>query len=314
MTDPIPTRRSFRPTPAWLVLGLLVVEGLLWLSERFGWVAWHKGYAVLTAVAVVGVAMMLMLLWFVVSLLFRLRFQFSIRSLLVMVVAVAVPCSWLALEMKKARQQKEAVETIRKLGGELYYGYQLASRGVIMLADPRRPAWLRKLFGDDFFEDGVRATLTDDTEMEQLQGFTGLQQLDPWGSEVTDAGLENIKRLSQLKILRLGGTKVTDAGLKHLKGLSQLQDLRLNSTLVMDDGVEELKGLNQLETLDLSFTRFTDAGLDRLKALSRLHCIYCYKTQVSDAGERKFKEALPQCVVERGPYFYPELELRLRTN
>ena len=35
MTAPTPTRRPFRPTPAWLIYGLLVVEGLLWLSERY---------------------------------------------------------------------------------------------------------------------------------------------------------------------------------------------------------------------------------------------------------------------------------------
>ena len=34
--DPIPTRR-LSPTPAWLIFGLLVVEGLLWLSERYQW-------------------------------------------------------------------------------------------------------------------------------------------------------------------------------------------------------------------------------------------------------------------------------------
>jgi hypothetical protein len=31
--SPIPTRR-FRPTPTWLIYGLLVVEGLLWLSPQ----------------------------------------------------------------------------------------------------------------------------------------------------------------------------------------------------------------------------------------------------------------------------------------
>ena len=42
----------------------------------------------LIAVAVVGGAMLVMLLWFIVSLVFRWRFQFSIRSLLVLTVAV----------------------------------------------------------------------------------------------------------------------------------------------------------------------------------------------------------------------------------
>ena len=46
--------RWFHLTPGRFVLALLAVEVLLWLSERFGWLGWHKGYVVLTGVAVVG--------------------------------------------------------------------------------------------------------------------------------------------------------------------------------------------------------------------------------------------------------------------
>ena len=83
MTDPAPNPRWYRLTPDRFVIGLLVVECLLWLSERFQWFAFnqHKGWTVLIAVAVVGVAFLVMLLWFVVALLFRWRFQFCIRSL-----------------------------------------------------------------------------------------------------------------------------------------------------------------------------------------------------------------------------------------
>jgi hypothetical protein len=56
---------------------------LLWLSERFGWLPWHKGYAVLTAVALVLAALGGTILWFAVALVFRWRFQFSVRSTLV---------------------------------------------------------------------------------------------------------------------------------------------------------------------------------------------------------------------------------------
>ena len=48
---------------------------------------------------------------------FRWRFQFSIRSLLVLVVVVSVPCSWLAVEIKRARVQEAALE--RLLASEL---------------------------------------------------------------------------------------------------------------------------------------------------------------------------------------------------
>ena len=46
-------RRWYCPTPAWLVLGSLAVEGLLWLSERYTWFWFNekKGWTVLIAVA-----------------------------------------------------------------------------------------------------------------------------------------------------------------------------------------------------------------------------------------------------------------------
>ena len=109
MTAPVPHRCWLHPTPDRSVLALLAVEGLLWLSDRLGWPTWHKGYAVLTAVASVGAAMLMILGWFGVAMVFRWRFQFSIRSLLVLVVAVAVPRSWLAVEMRRAERQREAV-------------------------------------------------------------------------------------------------------------------------------------------------------------------------------------------------------------
>ena len=77
--------------------GLLALEGLLLLAERFGWFTFdrHKGYAPLVAIAAVGAVFVLMLLWFMVALVFRRRFQFSLRSLFLLVVVVSIPCSWL---------------------------------------------------------------------------------------------------------------------------------------------------------------------------------------------------------------------------
>jgi hypothetical protein len=72
---------------------LLAIESLLWLSDRLGWPWWQKGYAVLTTMALVAVALIGMMLWLAAALIFRLRFPFSIRSLLVLVAVVALPCS-----------------------------------------------------------------------------------------------------------------------------------------------------------------------------------------------------------------------------
>jgi hypothetical protein len=53
--------RWFRLTPDRIVVGLLVVEGFLLLSERFHWFSFnaHKGWTVLIAVATVGLTLLL---------------------------------------------------------------------------------------------------------------------------------------------------------------------------------------------------------------------------------------------------------------
>ena len=81
-----PRVRWYCPTPDRLIVGLLILEGLLLLSQRVRWFPFnqHKGWTVLIAIAVVGLTMLLMFLWFLGALLFRWRFQYSIRSRLVL--------------------------------------------------------------------------------------------------------------------------------------------------------------------------------------------------------------------------------------
>ena len=108
----------------------------------------------LITIAAVGLALLLMFLWFLAALVFRLRFQFSILALLVLAVVVAVPFSWLATEMKAARKQREAADGIRKVGGKVYYDYHFDPSGYWTPgATPPGPSWLRKLLGDDQFAD-----------------------------------------------------------------------------------------------------------------------------------------------------------------
>ena len=96
-----------------------------------------------------------MFLWFLAALVFRLRFQFSILALLLLTLVVAVPCSWLATEMKAAKKQQEAVEEIEK-AGQVVFDYELDPDGRWMAgATPPGPPWLRNLLGDDLFTDVV---------------------------------------------------------------------------------------------------------------------------------------------------------------
>ena len=142
MADTLRDLGRFRLAPDHCLVTILVAEGLLWLSSRLGWPPWHKGYAVLTAVAAVAAMMLLMLLWFVAALLFRWRFQFGIRSLLVLTVAVALPCSWLSWEMKKAGEQREAAEAVRKAGLEVGYDCPNDAEAYLTTSASNGPIWV----------------------------------------------------------------------------------------------------------------------------------------------------------------------------
>ncbi len=314
MADEKPKRRWYRLLPDRFVIALLVVQCLLWLSERFQWPTWHKGYAVLIAVAAVGVVFVVMLLWLVASLLFRWRFQFSIRSLLVLTVAVALPFSWLAVKMTAAREQKEALDAVAttfdlQAAGALVsvkYDYEVNAFGdTIPGARPPGPAWLSSVLGDDFFAEVVSIYVSSfqhvpgaDALLEHVKGLDQLQELGLDYTEVTDAGLVNLKRLSQLQHLGLEDTKVTDAGLLHLEGLTRLYNLNLRGTQVGDAGLAHLTRLPSLQWLMLDDTRVTDAGLENLACLGQLKGLTLRGTRVTDKGMKKLQQALPNCEIE----------------
>jgi hypothetical protein len=306
---------------------LLFVEGLLWLSERMQWPTWHKGYAVLTAVGSLGVVFVVMLLWFIVALVFRWRFQFSIRSLLVLTATVALPCSWLAVEMRAARRQREAVAVIKNCGGSVEYDWEY--HWSPSMAGPRCRDWLHE-YGDDFFNDVVFVVgVSDDAQMEYLKGLPNVEFLDLDDTQITDTGLRQLAGLTQLRVLSLRHTKttdegltgivrlprlerlvlddtgITDAGVKQLSRVPQLQGLSLDNTLVTDAGMAPLAGMTHLEGLWLDKTQITDAGLVHLKGLSRLLTMYLVETRVTKEGVADLQKALPNCFISVGQQTRP---------
>jgi hypothetical protein len=283
MNDTYPPKpRWYHLTPDRCVIGLLLVVGVLSLSEWFCWFPFNeqKGWTVLIALGTVCVAVLLLLSLFIVALVFRRRFQFSIRSLLVFMLLCAVVCSWFAVRMNEAKGQREAVAAIRARG--VYVEYPESSA----------PAWLVNSLGVEFFEGISFADCPfafDDEDMVYLSGLANLEVLYLVRTQVTDSGLEHLKGLANLQALSLSGTQVTDSGLEHLKGLANLRWLNLSGTQVTDSGLEHLKGLAKLQFLDLLGTQVTDSGLEHLKGLADLQRLYLSYTQVTDSGLERLK-------------------------
>ena len=139
---------------------------------------------VLIGVAAVGVAALAMLIWWITSLIFRWRFQFGIRSLLVFCLASSIAVSWLAVEIQRARRQEEVVVAVRNSVGMTFYDWQVDANNTLMSnSEPPEPRWLRNMLGDDFFSavvliyDNDPAIITDITDagLKHLQGLTQLR-------------------------------------------------------------------------------------------------------------------------------------------
>ena len=84
----------------------------------------------------------------------RRWFQYSLRSFLVVLTALAV---WLGVVVNRAREQREAVKAIEALGGVVYYDWSppiplTTSNYDEALRKWRRTKWLRNAFGDDYFQ------------------------------------------------------------------------------------------------------------------------------------------------------------------
>lgn len=254
--------------------------------------------------------------------------RYSLRTLLVLVMIASAGFGWLGVKVRQAQRQKEAVEAISKLYGDVWYDYEFGlSDDVNDAATPPGPAWLRKLLGQDFFANvySVRldgavteaqlipleglSQLTDlyfgnsqltDAALARLQRLTHLKRLQTFHcTQVTDAGIVHLRGLSELKWLGLCGAQVTDAGLLHLRGLTQLQVLDLNKSQITDTGLMHLQGLSELEWLDLGDTQITDAGLPHLQRLTKLDHLILEGTQVTDAGCRELARFLPNLKIYR---------------
>jgi hypothetical protein len=228
----------------------------------------------------------------------RTWFQLSLKALMGLVVLAALPCGWLKWKIVCKEKERAAVAEIRKLGGEVWYEWELAGE-----EEPPGAPVLRKLLGDDFLAIVVEANIvgdhvTDDS-LVHLEPLTGLEKVYLDCKQVTDAGLIHLKGLTRINGLGLAHTAVTDAGVAQITRFRDLHDLSLAGTDVTDAGLVDLMGLPELERLYLWDTGVTDAGLAHLKGLARLQLLNLLNTGVTDVGVVELQKSLPNCQIEQ---------------
>lgn len=194
--------------------------------------------------------------------------RFSVRTLLVLLTFLCY--GQLAVQAKRARDQKHVVAAILDIGGSVRYDWQpsvydLHDRRVqIELAaqagrpkptfidEPCGPAWLRNLIGDEFFQHVAEVQLIGTNvytgrvpiSEEALTHITSVRELEGLiltTTDTSDADLEQIGKLRSLQYLLILNGPITDAGLVHLRSLHNLVELQVRETEVTQEGVENLR-------------------------------------------------------------------------
>jgi hypothetical protein len=194
--------------------------------------------------------------------------QFGLRSLLGVVLLVALPCAWYAAKVQEYNHEVATVATFNSLNLSFHW----KSVG---------PHWLRSW-----------------STLHRVGAVVAY--IDSKKEQVDDDVLPALAELHYIDTLSLDGTNITDRGLRSLARFEHLRDLDLTATRITDAGLTELLVLRQLEVLGLGFMApefggpavgVTDAGICRLAELPNLRALSLYGTNVSD----KTATALEQC-------------------
>lgn len=183
----------------------------------------------------------------------RRRFQYSLRTLLVLMTATAI---WLGIKVDQARRQQRAVEHIRACGGSVAYQAELpnqTSRRLAFSRSPLAPEWLRRFLGIDLIAHVREVRLygppkLHDADLAVLEALPGLEGLIISGDNITDDELAHLGNLHQLQELEIASPQVTNEGLTHLARLTELRYLGLHCPIT-DDGFRKLGTLKNLRIL-----------------------------------------------------------------
>jgi len=224
-------------------------------------------------------------------------YRFSLRTVLVAMLAVCFTMGLFVYRARQARDHRERLAACQTAVHELETRvYNLESEH----RSPRPATWLEKLLDDPgdtedpndvivvtylgiHTSEELGGPIADDL-LQYASGLTHLERVRLWSTGVTDRGLIYIRHIRGLTSLDIAGGDVTDQGAELLQPHTGLTSLDVSGTRLTDEGLEYLSGLEQMEELRLNYTAITDAGLEHLKHMTRMKTLDLSGTKISDAG------------------------------
>ena len=95
----------------------------------------------------------------------RRWYQFSLRTLLILVTLSAVPLSWLGWKLEQGRRQRDTMAWVEKLGGNVTF------------EDVKDKSWWRERV-DEWFGEKVLRVYLDITQVSDLSPLSELKNLE----------------------------------------------------------------------------------------------------------------------------------------
>jgi hypothetical protein len=159
----------------------------------------------------------------------RFQFRFSIKALLIAMLAVGV---LLGMRVARVRKQRQGVAWDLNQGGHISYDYEWPEADGSYSRDAKKtpgPTWLRNLIGIDYFAD-VTAVILDRDDINDLAPLTNLPLLRCVGLMNyvhPETDLAPLKSLTRLEELRLEHTGLDSAQVQPIK--AALPNCRIES-------------------------------------------------------------------------------------
>ncbi|PWT95998.1 MAG: hypothetical protein C5B53_10510 [Candidatus Melainabacteria bacterium] len=143
---------------------------------------------------------------------------------------------------------------------------------------------LARIASDALYGLSFLGTEITDADLQFLNHFDALEELDVSCTSLGDDCLKHLQDLPNLLKLNLSSTRITSKSADILCRYKSIVELVLDDTVIADQALMKLSSLTHLETLSLSFTEVTSRGLSKIKGLKNLKRLRLNSTNVSNAG------------------------------
>ena len=198
----------------------------------------------------------------------RLVFRFDLRTILVLVIALAIVFGLVAREVHPENWKKRNAAEVRRLGGRVHYNPTPKNKqtGVVN-------GYLRVFLGDEYFGevDSVHLKPRTAEDLDLLLAFPEMQFLALTGAPVTDDLLNGLRGLPQLDRLSLGEATLSERGLKSLTELPNLGLLQFTNCALSAQSLKLLKELPKLRAVEFTNCLMSDETLTPLTQSSILY-------------------------------------------